>query len=243
MEKYKAILVDDEQESINYMSWLVNDNLSEIDIIATSTNSRAAISNILTLKPDLIFLDIEIDERNGFDIIKEISNCRPMPYIIFVTAYRQFAIDAFKANALDYLLKPVDNEELVRVFHKFISTFSSHRSQAINQLISHFEKIKINTNEGCYFMKPEEILYAKACGNYTSLFTTSDEEKVMSQNLGKVHEEILGPHFTRISRSTIINPDYLREINRKNKTCKLKTDKQDYRLKYRNGFLSKFFGQ
>lgn len=239
--EYNVVIVDDEQEAINALTLLLKSEAPDLRIVDTASDSKEGILKIYKYHPDLLFLDIHIDEKNGFDIIKEIGKNDHSPYVIFVTAFDEFALDAFKVNALDYILKPVTKEELTRVLDKFREQIITDASNEYSRQINIFsKKIRFSTQTGYFFLDPSEIIYCESDGNYTQIYTKDNQKRTVSKNLGYVQERILDNHFLRISRFHIINPDYLIEINRKQKKCIINSGDSVFSLHFNTSYLKGF---
>ena len=116
---YRALIIDDEQEAIDFLSTSLKENCPDREVAGSATGSEQAISEFKRLLPDVLFVDIQIDEKNGLEVVEEIYGGGRHPYVIFVTAFDKHAIEAFRKNAVDYLLKPVDPEDLKRACSKF----------------------------------------------------------------------------------------------------------------------------
>lgn len=229
-----VMIVDDEQEAIDYLSILLKENFPDINIVATAGSSKEALEKAFRKHPDLVFLDIKIDAKNGFDILNELKKENHTPHIVFVTAYNQYAVEAFKVNALDYLLKPVDNEELNRAVSKFYEQKGKDlQFQNIhNFLNNHRPKIRFNTRAGYILIHPDEIVYCQSDGNYTEIYLKDKSKKLVCYNLKNFLEQLPDVQFKRISRYYIINEKYLSEVDRGKQKCKLIVEGETIELKY-----------
>jgi len=215
----KAIIIDDEQLAIESLQWEIENFTTEVKIIETFTNPKEAISGINYLKPDLVFLDIEMPEIDGFQLL-QLLDYRNFDLII-TTAYNQYAIQAFKANAIDYLLKPVDPDDLLQAIEKVKSRQINNNStknieNVLNNLLKkelhENRKIPISVSNKIILVEPDEILYLKSDGSYTSIFLKDNQEYVVSKNI-KFFEEILPvTHFLRIHKSYIVNIKEIKEF-------------------------------
>lgn len=237
-QKIRTIIVDDEQEAINFMQMLIGQFCPEIEITGTALYSDDAKNIIFKKHPDLVFLDIQMDEENGFDIVQKITQENHIPKIVFVTAYEQYAIDAFKVNALDYLLKPVSKTELRRVVDKYIESLKkeSPASRNIKNLFA--AKLRFNTSGGFFLLAPAEILYCEADRNYSKIFTTPGEFKLVSMNLAELQRRLPENQFWRISRFHLVNSDYVVEVNRVKKICYLNVGGEVLELGVSKEFIS-----
>lgn len=233
-DEIKAVIVDDEQEAIDYLSVLLQENFPEINIVATANSSGDALEKIFRKNPDLLFLDIKIDNKTGFDILLEIEKENHFPYIVFVTAYNIFAVDAFKANALDYLLKPVDAEDLRNAVSKFFTQKQKDLQfeNLQNLLVQQNKKIRFNTRTGFVLINPDQIVFCEADGNYSEIQLINQSKVVVCLNLKNLMKELPAKHFKRISRSHIINEEFLSEVDRSQQKCILSVNGSNFQLSY-----------
>jgi two-component system, LytTR family, response regulator len=220
-QKIKAIIVDDEKHSRTLLKELIELAELDVEIIGEGENLPNAIELIYSLKPDLVFLDIEMPGYSGLQINDFIKSEREFD-IIFVTAYNQFAIEALRMAAFDYLLKPMEVGELTAS----IGRFKTKRSLNINNSISkkldvltnnlatvNHKKIVIQSQQGMHYFETDKIYYLEASSMYTIIHLETGQF-VASKPI-KEFEEILGPNFFRIHRSYIINCNYVIKYSNK----------------------------
>jgi len=222
MPSIKTMIIDDEMSAI----LLLEEMLGKIDsviIAGHATDVNSGVNLILNQRPDIVFLDIRIGEARGFDLIKALKDYNLDPFIVMVTGYDQFAMEAIKAGAFDYLLKPVDPDELLKVISRYRHKLSRLQSQpdAMKIQPESINKVRFNTLGGFILVNPVEILYCKAEANYTDIFLTSNHKHTISQNIGSIEKMLAQPQFFRISRSNIINIKFLTGINRGKRLCLL----------------------
>jgi two-component system, LytTR family, response regulator len=215
--KLCALIVDDEEGARKLLSKLLEETLLFREI--KSAQSVASARNVLSdFDPDIIFLDIKMPGKDGFAIAEDLKDLQSQPGIVFVTAFEQYAIQAIKHNAFDYLLKPVNRKELKQCISKFIESRKIHLQTRINtsaaDLTEKIPRIKVNTRNGTLFINPVQILYCKADGNYTTI-CTGDKKQLCSMNLGKVAEQLPKNGFVRVGRSHIVNFEYITMLDRK----------------------------
>jgi two-component system LytT family response regulator len=213
----QTIIIDDEKKCVALLEKMIGQSLPDINIVASSTQAEEGIKLIRQHEPDLVFIDIEMPKKNGFEVLEATKD---IPYeIIFTTAYNQYAIKAIRFSALDYLLKPVDTDELVHAVQRYKTKhISDARQQQLEMLFNNlknlsqpFHKISVATLEGVIFISINEILYCEATGSYTILYLCNGEKLTTSRSL-KDFEELLQEHaFFRIHHSYIIN---INEIKR-----------------------------
>jgi two-component system LytT family response regulator len=221
---FTCMIVDDEQDAVEFLTTLILENCPFLKIVATANSSEDSLKQYYKTRPDLVFMDIEVDQMNGFDIISEICVEKHSPHFIFVTGYNRYAVDAFKTNALGYLLKPVDKVDLIKVVGRFTTNKEKELQQEkIWQFIRDYSgKIRFNTLTGFILLHPEEILWCEADHNYTNIFISIEKQVLVSVNLAVVEGKLPPTGFQRISRSILINARYLASVNRQNKTCTLR---------------------
>lgn len=203
----KTVIIDDELSAIFLLDALLKE-IEGVSVSGHAQNVKDGLHLILQCRPEIVFLDIRLGEENGFDLIQRLKEFDVDPFIVMVTGYDQFGLDAIKAGAFDYLVKPVDPDELL----KTLSRFRKKREKL--QPHESVQRIRFNTQSGFILVDPEEILYCKAEANYTDIFLTSQHKHTISQNIGNIEKILTRPLFFRISRSAIINIKYLTEINR-----------------------------
>lgn len=233
-DKIKTIIVDDEYEGLEILNNLLI-NYPEIQIVAQCTNVDEAIEAILKHLPDLIFLDIQMPVKSGFDVILEMKRLQiSHPYVVFTTAYDKYAIQAIKIAAFDYLLKPIDMVELQNTLNRLkVNILKSNFVHRIDILCKNIEKLhepklKFNSRTGFIIVDIDEIFYFEAQGNYTTVFFNNDKNEMLSGNIGQIFKMLPSEKFHKINRSYIINLDYLKSVNRKNKICTI--EKENFKV-------------
>ena len=211
MKKYKAVIVEDEPFARVRLKKLLT-QFPNIEIIGEASDGVEGIDLINTLKPDLIFLDIEMPEIDGLEMAKKLEN---KPFIIFTTAYNQYALDAFETYAVDYLTKPIDIKDLKRGIERLERySMSSDLSDRVDNLISDLssveKKIEIRSDDDIIYLNSSDIVYIQSDGKHSKLFT---KEKVFKSSFSIAkYEKVLDNRFIRIHRSYIINRDCVKQI-------------------------------
>ena len=212
-----CIIIDDEKLARDLLREFL-EGFPQIKVLAECEKGKDAVQAIDTLKPDFIFLDVQMPGMNGFEVLEEIDHD---PYVIFTTAYDQYAIKAFEKNTVDYLLKPLDEERFSLAVNRAISRKELEENN-IGELLrsmrtggrdTYDSHIFVQKSEKLFNLPVEEIIFLEASGDYT-IITTKSDQFVSSSGIGKL-EEIMNPDlFIRVHRSTIININYLKEIER-----------------------------
>ncbi|MFN8283285.1 MAG: LytTR family DNA-binding domain-containing protein [Chitinophagales bacterium] len=221
MDSIKAILVDDEKNNRLALRKLIEKFCPQVSVIAECDGVDNAIEFIDNNPTDVVFLDVEMPGKNGFDLLTHYNYQCPFE-VIFTTAYSQYAVKAIRFSALDYLLKPVDPEELIRAVHKLSVKISdeikSKQFELLEQRISNKDlgkkQLAISTLEGIYFASLDEIIHVDADSSYTKIFLTTSD-MIMSSKPLKYFEELLEDYdFVRVHQSHIINLKHIRRYVR-----------------------------
>jgi len=203
--KYTAIIIDDEKDARNSLQTRINKYFKEFNVLACLPSAKDGITAIKELKPDLVFLDIEMPKANGFTVLDAFTN--PEFEVIFITAHENYTLKAIKVNTLDYLLKPVDQEELEKAIIKFKKKISKTKKEI--KLFSTDEnqnhKLLIPCSYGFDFITIKDIIYCKADRNYTNIKLINNEEKTISKTIKEFEKQLSEHHFIRIHQSFLIN--------------------------------------
>ncbi len=217
----KAIIVDDEQHCINRLeSLLGNYSSDQVHLIGAYKTVDEGLEAIKKLKPQLVFLDVEIQDKTGFDLLKHLPEINFE--VIFTTAYDKYAVQAFKFSAIDYLLKPVDADELQQALNKLNQKFSQKDiSQKFDTLFHNLKniqgaskKICVPVVSGLVFLQVSDIIHCESEINYTKIFLKNKQKLLVAKTL-KEFEELLGDYnFYRIHNSHLINLAYIKNYNK-----------------------------
>jgi len=228
----KAIIVDDEKFCIEVLEELLGIHCPSINVIATCQSAEEGMDAARSHEPDLLFLDIEMPRMNGFDMLKKL-----LPFhfdVIFTTAYDNYAIRAFKYSALDYLLKPIDADDLKAAVEKYMHPKAQRNYSAQLDLLvenirqmnpSLIHRIAIPTVEGLIMLPIKDILYCEANSSYTIIHLVK-KEKIVSAKTLKEYEELLEPHnFFRVHNSHLINLNFVEKYVKGDGGYVIMTDK------------------
>ncbi len=215
----RAIIVDDERESLEVLKLDLHEYCPQVEVLAMCDDPFDAIEKIKRLNPDLIFLDIEMPGLNGFDLLDRLNHYEFD--VIFVTAYDEFAIKAIKVSAMDYLLKPIDEEELMDAVHKVEEKQNRYLSKEHVEILmtnlkdadGRFAKLAIPSLEGLDFILIDDILYCQADGNYT-IIHTKDEKFIISKTLKMIEHLLENAPFFRTHQSYLVNINHIRKYLR-----------------------------
>lgn len=218
------LIVDDEPEARDLLTMLL-ERLEGVQIMGTAEGVDQAFQFVLNHRPDLILLDIQMPVKTGFDLVHQLHEMKLDQGYIFVTAYDEYAIEAIRASAFDYLLKPVDPGILADAIRRFRENWEHKQlREGIGQLLGLLgigKKLKFNTRSGFLILDPQEILCCTADGNYTKIILTDERQEVISSNLGTVEKMLESDVFFRISRSALINLKFLTFVDNRKGVCRL----------------------
>lgn len=211
---YKTLLIDDEPAARINLRQLIETHCPSIKIAAEGTHVAEGIRLIEQHKPDLVFLDVQMPDGTGFDLLSQLTEVQFR--VVFVSAYDTFAINAFRYSAVDYLLKPVSPELLVAAVEK-VHKPDENRQQKIKILLGNsrqIEKLALPSLDEVYFVKPDDIVRCQSDNNYTRFFLRQGQVILVSRTL-KDYEELLEPlGFFRIHKSDVINLKYISKYKR-----------------------------
>lgn len=220
-----AILIDDDVNLRNGMKGLLQLYAPQITIIGEADSVVSGVEAIESLKPQVVFLDIQLNDGTGFDILEKITalNGFTKSHIVFITAHEQYAVKAFRFSALDFLLKPVDPDELQKVIQKIKAEIEKNDSSShidlllenIRKKVDNFKRIALSTSDGIHLFDVSDIIRCESEDNYTKFFIKNSKPILISKTL-KEYEELLAEHgFERIHQSHLINLNYLKSYIKK----------------------------
>lgn len=221
MQKISTILVDDETKNNELLQIYLERHCPSIEVVAVAKSVKKAVKIINELQPKLIFIDIVLDHGTGFDVVEQIEYDDFL--VVFITAFQEYALTAFKFNAIDFLLKPIDPKDLivavekihVKIENQFFTNFKQIESarNSISSKTSNYDFIAIPTTKKIYFKQLDEILYFESDGRYTIVHLLKSSPIVIAKNIGE-YDKILAPsYFFRIHKKYLINIKYIVNIN------------------------------
>jgi two-component system LytT family response regulator len=206
MQKIRAIIIDDEKLARAGLQKMLT-AIADIEVVGEAANVDEALQLIDKLKPQLIFLDIEMPEKTGFDLLEELID---VPHVVFTTAYNEFAIKAFEFNALDYLLKPIAENRLHEAVQRVKKQITLDENTDEKTLGIH-EQVFIRDGEKCWFVKLSEIRMFESVGNYAKVYF-GNFHPLIHKTLNALDERLSPQHFFRANRQQIINLNYIDKI-------------------------------
>lgn len=217
---FTTLLIDDEPIALGRLKRLLTQFDDLIEVVDEALNGLEGIQKIETLRPNLLFLDIEMPQMTGFEMLSRLSY---MPMVVFVTAYDQYAIKAFEENSIDYLLKPVEKERLAKTMDKLRNLRPEQEQtlsqESLRQLIGsmvpkkEMHSISVKSGDKILFVPLSDISFFQAEDKYVLLNTVDNKQYLMNYTITSL-EEKLPSNFVRVSRSTIVNSSKIREMER-----------------------------
>lgn len=210
----RAIIIDDERLARKELNSLL-ENYPEIEIVDQAVNADEALEKIIQLDPDLIFLDIQMPGKTGFELLEELEK---VPKVIFTTAYDEFAIKAFDVNALDYLLKPIQEERLKDAINKVLAVQASALAERAQEGVSEIkeqlgmnDQVFVKDGDRCWFISLKEIRLFESDGNYIKVYF-NNVKPMIHKSLNALDEKLDERSFFRASRKHIINLSWIETI-------------------------------
>ena len=208
----KAIIVDDERLARNELKRLL-ENFPSIEVIGEAANTDEASQLIEELQPDVVFLDIQMPGKTGFEWLEEWDGF--LPEIIFTTAFDEYALKAFEVNALDYLLKPIELARLSESIQKLESRFQrpsrTEKSATTNHVLGGNDQIFVKDGEKCWFVRLDRVRLCESMGNYVRLFF-DDQKPLVLKSLNSLEERLDPKLFFRCNRKHIVNLNFIEKI-------------------------------
>jgi len=208
----RAIIIDDERLARNELKKLLLD-FPEIEVIAEAANATEGVEKIDSLNPDLIFLDIQMPGKTGFDMLSELERA---PNVIFTTAYDEYALKAFEVNALDYLLKPVEPKRLADALQKLQleedkEPISDHSISVNRSILNEHDQVFVKDGERCWFVKLSDIRLFESVGNYAKVYFGPNKPLIL-KSLNALEERLDEKVFFRANRKHIVNLRLIEKI-------------------------------
>lgn len=220
MAKYRAIIVDDEKRQQDLLTKKLTDHFPEIDLAAVCNSVDEGILAVAKYEPNLVFLDIEMPEKDGFDFISSFKTIHFS--VIFTTSHADYAMQAFRVSALDYLLKPFSTEQLTESINRFKERFEEKVEKDLienfnRNRLEHYtleQKIALPTSQGFSFVRFRDILRIEALSNGTVFFLTSKDQIIVSRGMKECEDILPSNYFIRVHKSHIVNIHHVRKYNR-----------------------------
>jgi two-component system LytT family response regulator len=231
--KIRSLIIDSEQESLEHTIELLQANpmVSEIE---TADTTDQAILKIINCNPDIIFLDYPSKGQAEKELIEFVKTKLTATTLVFISKTKEYAAFAIKNGIFKYLLKPIKKEELKKIINTVYETKKNNSHTRINQIIERTPeeaRLRLQTTKGYLMLNPDELIFCKAAGFYTELYLTRDRVELSSQFISKFEEMLSQFNFWRVSRSHLINQQFIRKIYRNKNIIVLSSDGKEYEVK------------
>ena len=212
-----AIIIDDEPFASKNLHAILKLFEQDVSVIAIASSAAEGIERIDELKPDLLFLDIEMPGGDGFDVLEKTSYKDYQ--VIFITAYSEYAIKALRINALDYITKPVDPDELTAAIQRAKQNLGKQHSNTYQELLNghqkgRFDRLAIPTMGGLKYIDLKEIIRLESSSNYTTIYTQKEKPTLVSKTLKSFDQTLSDSGFIRVHQSHLVNQQYITEFHR-----------------------------
>jgi two-component system LytT family response regulator len=231
MRTFKTLIIDDEPQALRLLEKMLLD-FPQVNILRTFANPNEALLYMRDNHIDLVLMDIQMPDKSGFDVVAEARDAGIDFHVIFITAFDEYAVEAIRASAFDYLTKPVRRadleQSLVRLERKVAANSPLAGFDTLIQLVKQ-HRIKVPDRNGYNYYLPSDIIFIEADGNYSELILKNRRELV-TLGIGTLEEMLDEYGFIRVSRSFLINKNYLVRLNHKNHTCRLICETQTFEL-------------
>jgi two-component system LytT family response regulator len=231
-KKITAMIIDDEVHCIETLQELLMQE-PRVRIVAAESDPKRAIRRAIAEQPELLLLDIQMPERSGFDLLHDLRDAGLSPHVIFVTAHSEFAIEAIRSAAFDYILKPVDPAGFTLAIDRYFQQLNGKQPQDFELLLKKTAiegKIRFNVIGGFILIDYRDIVYVKADWNYSEVVLSKERSEMITSNLGAIEKMVAPYPFFRINRSALINLNYLVRVKRVQRKCYLRKGDEEFEL-------------
>lgn len=225
MSPVPTFIIDDEPDA----GQLLHDLLAEYPFFTVNkvfTDPLAALDLIIMEQPPVVFLDIEMPQISGIDFLEKLNLFSPKTKVVFVSAYKNYALEALQKSAFDFIPKPISKTDLQRAVHKIMAALATETNSQPEMP----KQVLLKTMEGHHYIFPNDVLYFEADGNYTYIILNDERKLLSSLNLGKIKDMFPAPQFVRISRKHMINKSYLRFMNFCKRYCLVAANGTEHKL-------------
>ena len=222
----RALLIDDEKNALTALRMMLEQFCPQVTVVGESQSAMEGLLLIRKHVPDVLFLDVEMPGGTGFDLLDAVS--KKEFAIIFTTAHEQYTIPAIRAGAVDYLLKPINMDELRKAVERLDQLIGEKQALRLAP-----DTVTISNSDGTWFVSASEILCVEAAGRYSRFYLTEKRQYVISKNLGEVEEEIAQQGFFRVHKSWLVNCSHVMHISNSDGGFAILSDKREIEISRR----------
>lgn len=229
---FRVLVVDDEPEARSLLSSLLSE-INNVRVVGEADNAEKALYFLVEHYPNLVFLDINMPDKSGIELVQLLRKRNVDVPVVFVSAYKEYAIEAIRNEVFDFILKPIDQNELKRVIEKYQRLDKKDLPAKLMEVLNSIKeesKIRINSNHSYILINPTEIVYCEANDGYTNIYLTNGKTEISNSSLSQIENKIKNFNFYRLGRSVLINKDHVRAINKSTKKCVLKVNNNSWEV-------------
>lgn len=230
--RFKVLIVDDEPEALTLLRSLLSE-LDDVHVVGEASNAEKALYMLVEHYPSLIFMDINMPGKTGMELVQLIRKRNVEVPVVFVSAYKDYAIEAIRSEVYDFLLKPVCREELAAMIQKYKRMGKKGLPGKVMEVLASIKedsKIRINSNHSYILINPVEIVYCASEEGYTHIYLSNGRTEISNTSLTKIEEKVKGHNFFRLGRSVIINQEYIWSINKSSNSCVLRANENSWEI-------------
>lgn len=211
----KTIIIDDIKDNVDLLEHFLNKYCPTVEIVGKAYNYDEAVNLIHSSCFQVIFLDIKLDKHDGFNVLEKLHNSNV--HVVFITAYEEYAVKAFKHDAVDYIVKPLGIQELKRVVNKLQNRIDlQSQEKVVDKNKSSIDFIAVSSIDNIEFIKYQDILYLEAYGRYTTFYLKNEKKVTSTKNMCEYEDVLKDSNFFRVHKSYIINLNFLKKIHKSN---------------------------
>lgn len=229
---FKVLIADDEPEARLLLKSLLKE-IRYVQVVGEANHAEEALYQLIEHYPDLILMDINMPGKSGMELIRLIRKRNVNVPVVFVSAFKEFAVQSIKNEVYDFLLKPVDRKELKEVIEKYRRRNDRDLPRRLMEVLENIRedsKIRINSRYSYILIDPSEIVFCETDGGYTAIYLANGKEEVASATLSQIESMVEKWNFFKLSRSILINIDYIRQVDKSNDKCLLKSNSHTWEL-------------
>ena len=229
---FNVLIVDNEPEARSLLRSLLS-VIKNVHVVGEADNAEKALYLLVEHYPNLVFLDIKKPDKTEIELVQLLRKRNVDVPVVFVSAYEEFAIEAIRNEVFDFILKPIDQNELKKVIEKYQRLDKKDLPAKLMEVLNSIKeesKIRINSNHSYILINPTEIVYCEANEGHTNIYLTNGKTEISNSSLSQIENKIKNFNFYRLGRSVLINKDHVRAINKSTKKCVLKVNNNSWEV-------------
>ncbi|MDB4582473.1 LytTR family DNA-binding domain-containing protein [Draconibacterium sp.] len=231
-KEFNVLIVDDEPEARFLLSSLLSE-IKNVRVIGEADNAEKALYYLVEHYPNLLILDINLPDKSGIELVKLLRKRNVDVPVVFVSAYKEFAIEAIRNEVYDFILKPVDRNELKKVIEKYQRLDKKDLPAKLMEVLNSIKEnsqIRLNSNNSYILINPLEIVYCESEDGYTKMYLSNGKTEISNSSLSQIENKIKNFDFYRLGRSILLNKNHIRAINKSTNKCVLTTNETSWEI-------------